>query len=85
MFNYQGLIVSGSNPIFEKGKWIRVYESEQSKLIDFKEKYIYHLGTDTQEIVINNYQFKDYLEIPQGRLSKKIDSCIINYLNNTKI
>lgn len=85
MFDYHGFIVSGSNPIFEKGKWIRVYESEQAKSVIFKEKYIYHLGTDTQEILINNYKFRDYLEIPQGKLSKNIDSCIINYLNNTKV
>ena len=85
MFNYQGLTVSGSNPIFENGTWIRVYESKQAKLIEFKEKYLYHLGTDSQEILINNCKFRDFLEIPQGRLSKNIDSCIINYLNNTKV
>lgn len=85
MFNYQGLTVSGSNPIFENGTWIRVYESEQAKLINFKEKYLYHLGTDSQEIIVNNCKFRDFLEIPQGKLSKNIDSCIINYLNNTKI
>lgn len=82
MFNYHGLIVSGSNPVFENGHWIRVYESQEAKLVEFKEKYIYHLGTDNQEILINNFHFRDYLEIPNGRLSDKIDSCIINHLNN---
>lgn len=81
MFNYHGLIVSGSNPVFEDGHWIRVYESNEAKLVEFKEKYIYHLGTDNQQILINNYQFRDYLEIPNGSLSCKIDTCIINYLN----
>ena len=85
MFNYQGLTVSGSNPIFENGTWIRVYESKQAKLIEFKEKYLYHLGTDSQEVLINNCKFRDFLEIPQGRLSENIDSCIINYLNNTNV
>ena len=43
MFNYHGLIVSGSNPVLEDGHWIRVYQSKEAKLIDFNEKYIYHL------------------------------------------
>ena len=51
-------------------------------LINFKEKYLYHLGTDSQEILINNCKFRDFLEISQGKLSENIDSCIINYLNN---
>lgn len=82
MFNYHGLIVSGSNPVLEDGHWIRVYESKGAKLVDFNEKYIYHLGTDNQHILINNYNFRDYLEIPNGSLSDKIDLCIINHLNN---
>ena len=82
MFNYHGLIVSGSNPVLEDGHWIRVYESQEAKLVEFKEKYIYHLGTDNQQIVANNCQFSDYLEIPNGNLSSKIDSCIVRYLND---
>lgn len=82
MFNFHGVLVSGSNPVFEDGHWIRVYESTQAKTIDFREKYIFHLGTNNQEIIINNSFFRDYLEIPLGRLSNKIDNYIINHLNS---
>lgn len=82
MYSYQGLIVSGSNPVFEDNKWIRVYESKKAKLIDFKEKYMYHLGTDNQEILINNCLFRDYLEISRGPLSNMIDNCILCHLNS---
>lgn len=81
MFNYRGLILSGSNPVFENEHWIRVYESQEAKQVEFKEKYIYHLGTNNQQIEINDYQFRDYLEIPHGGLSTNIDTCIINHLN----
>ena len=83
MYSYQGLIVSGSNLVFEDSRWIRVYESKKAKLIDFKEKYIYHFGTDNQEILISNCLFRDYLEISStDPLSNKIDSCILSHLNN---
>jgi hypothetical protein len=55
LFNYKNIIVSGSTPVYENNKWIRVYESKYKSeyKVKNKNKYIYHLGTDKLKIINN--------------------------------
>lgn len=85
MYNYNNIIVSGSTPILEDKKWIRVYESKYAiKIKHYKKKYIYHLATTNLNIPIQSHIFRDFMEYKEKKITNEIDSIVLEHLNNNK-
>lgn len=83
MYLYNNILVSGSHLVKENNKWIRVSDSNLSKLINLKEKYIYCLTTSKGIIKINDTVFKDFSESDNFKLNHHINNEILKKLNNT--
>lgn len=64
LYNYKDVIVSGNHYVREDNKWLKVKDSEISKLIHKPENvdYLYSLWTNNHRILINNIEFADYEE-----------------------
>lgn len=73
VYNYNGIIVSGSNSVIENNKWIRVYQSKQAKKVFFKEKYVYHISTNNNQILVDNIIFGDFQENSNLKLNTFVD------------
>lgn len=85
MYNYHGVIVSGSHSVFEDNQWKRIRDTKDAKPINYKKPYIYCLETTSGEININNIRFKDYYESPNRKLQHKYYSLFKNYINKKSI
>ena len=81
LYNYKGIILSGTQPVYENYKWIRVYQSDISYQIDIDDEYIYHIITDKNIIKINNILFTDFSETHNKTINNNIDKIIENHLN----
>jgi len=81
LYNYKGIIVSGSQAVFENYKWIRVYQSHIAYEVDVEDEYIYHIITDKNIIKINNILFTDFSETHNKTINNNIDKIIENHLN----
>ena len=83
--NYNSITVSGSQAVFEDGKWIRVHQSKYSRLITYKRIFVYHVITDSNLLESDGIRFTDYMESNDLKLNDKIDNLVTKYLNKTKI
>lgn len=94
MYNYFGVIVSGSHLVYESGinKWIRVEESKYSKRIKkYNKSYIYSLITSNAKIPVissipntinEDIVFADWYEISDEKIKTKIQDMTLSILNN---
>ena len=82
LYNYKGIILSGTQAVYENYKWIRVYQSDISYEIDIDDEYIYHIITDKNIIKINNILFTDFSETHNKTINNNIDKIIENHLND---
>ena len=63
IYNYNGIICSGNNIIYENGIWIRVYQSLVSIQIEnHNYEKIYNTVNKEGVITINGYLFRDFME-----------------------
>jgi hypothetical protein len=85
MYNYKGIIVSGSHLVKENNNWLRVCDSNLSFPVKFPDKYIYCLTTSKGIIPIKSIIFKDFSESDNYRLNHNINDIILQELNQTKI
>ena len=62
MYKLDNIIVSGSHMVFcDSIGWIKVEEHPNAKLINnYRQPFIYCLGTDNKRIFINNTKFLDW-------------------------
>ena len=68
LYEYKGIIVSGTLLVREGNIWLRIYQSKYSKLVKplNKEKILYHIVCDGHKCVLdNNIITRDYLEIEE--------------------
>ena len=63
LHDYKGIKVSGSHMVNENNKWIRVADSEYSKVVDDNEHTVYVFGSENRRIVIDDILFTDYFEV----------------------
>jgi len=81
MFNLNGIIVSGSHPVFYKNKWILVCQHPDRKYIsNYIEPIIYCLNTTSKLIEINEMFFSDWDEVFEEEAIQ-----LIEQLNNKQI
>ena len=82
LYNYNGIICSGNNIIYENGLWIRVYQSSVSIQI---ENHIYDkiYNTVNKEgvITINGYTFRDFMETDNSDIHNWLHDMDIYLLN----
>lgn len=84
LYRYKNnIIVSGGQIVKENNKWICVYQSKYSSLIE-KPEYdtIYHINTISNTITINDILFTDFMEITDKMSNQQIDSLNLSKLNN---
>ena len=84
MFNYKGIIVSGSHLVYENNSWIRVEDSEHSFKIVYSDNFIYCLSTTKGFIRINEITFKDFAESNNKILNQIINQITLDKLNKNK-
>jgi hypothetical protein len=77
IFTLNDIIVSGNHSIYHtKLGWIRVDEHPESiPLVNYDERYIYCLNTDSKTIRINNMIFSDWDELDDNDLEKIGKKC----------
>ena len=81
LYNYNKIIVSGNHLILENNIWKRIEDCDNSERI-YKSCPLRCLITDTHHIYINNYKFKDYLEIDDKDILQQINYAILKKCNN---
>lgn len=81
MYNYGGVIVSGSHLVYED-KWIRVEDSKRAKPVTYQDDYIYCLNTSYHKINSKGYTFSDYFETSDHKICYLQNQLIIRNLNN---
>jgi len=86
LYEYKGIQVSGSHMVFEDGKWLRVEDSELSKLITKDDTIVYVFGSENRRIVIDDVVFTDYFEVTEQEKLKQIgNSYFTNWKKDAKI
>jgi hypothetical protein len=80
LYDYKNIILSGSTPVYENNKVIRVYQSEHAKIINTSNEFIYNITTNTGKIPLSELIFLDFNEIND----KKIDNFITDITINVK-
>ena len=81
--NNTSVVLSGSQLVLENGIWINVFNSSNSiKILKYPKKYFYNLITYDNLLEINNTMFRDYLEVGDININKKIDTFVETYLNS---
>ena len=84
LFEYKGIIVSGSHLIFENDRWIRVCNSKISK--EFKKNSnLVCLITSEHKIYINDLIFSDYKETDDVDINTLINNAVYEACNNRNI
>ena len=86
MYKYEGLVVSGSQLVYDTScRWTRIYRCKSAKRINknrYNRRFIYNLFTDEGDLTINNISFNDYLETHNSEKIKQIDSYMQSKLRN---
>jgi hypothetical protein len=85
MYDYDGVIVSGSHYVSENNKWITVKDSNISKSINYNSRTLYNICTSNFRININNIQFMDYDEHDDFNEYEIFNNRVLNKINNTCI
>jgi hypothetical protein len=92
MFDYKGVLVSGSHLVWENHKWISVNCSDKAHTTEYDGERLYSLRTTSREIFAKGTSgevvlFKDWEEIPSGddTLDAKWDILVQELLGNTSI
>jgi len=76
MYRLKNVVVSESHIVRYSGEWIRVSKHPDSKeVLDYSEKYLYCLNTDTKILKINGIIFTDWDEIYGVNLDKILVYC----------
>jgi hypothetical protein len=72
--------------VLEDGVWLRVEDSELSKLITKDDTIVYVFGSENRRIVIDDVVFTDYFEVNEQEKLKQIgDSYFTNWKKDAKI
>jgi hypothetical protein len=62
LYNYNDIICSGNNLVFENNRWVRVSDTNATKYIGNHNNILYHIIDIDGIIQFNNYRFRDFLE-----------------------
>lgn len=74
--------VSGSQAVYEEGKWIRVHQSKYASKYTSKSP-IYHVVTTSGFLTLHNTRFTDYYECKDDNINTLIDNLVTENLNKS--
>ena len=63
LYNYEGVLVSGSHAVKEDGFWTRVAFSNKAKLTDTTPDVLYSLSCENHKMIIKGITFSDFDEV----------------------
>lgn len=63
LYDYNGVMVSGSHAVYEDGVWIRVRDSKEAVKIDIGTVPVYTINNVNHRLLINGITFADYGEV----------------------
>ena len=82
IYNYNGIICSGNNIIFENGLWIRVYQSLHAIIIlNHNYEKIYNTITKNGICLVNGIKFRDFIETDNIDIHAWLHDMDIHLLN----
>ncbi len=67
MYDYKGVLVTGSHAVYEDGKWVRVKDSREGILTDIKCRVVFSFSCKNHIIFSDDIQFADYDEIDNAQ------------------
>ena len=79
IFDYEGVLVSGSHLVKEGGKWLRVRDSDLATPHSDEEHKVYVLGTENHVIEIQGITFSDYFEAHTQELLLKHQDMFMDF------
>lgn len=85
MYDYKGVIVSGSHYVNQNDKWIKVMDALSAKPLRYNGQTLYNICTSDFRININNIQFMDYDEHDYIDEYEIFNNRVLNKINNTCI
>jgi hypothetical protein len=80
-YDYDNMIVTGNQLVYEEGQWIRVYESYKSKKIENEEKLVYNVICIEGILKLNGILLRDFLETHNEEIQYELLKELDNYHN----
>jgi hypothetical protein len=80
-YDYNGIVVTGNQLVYENNRWIRVYKSEMATLSIEQTKLIYNVVTIDGIININGVLCRDFLETQDEDINLELLRQLDNYHN----
>lgn len=62
LFNYRGVLVSGSHAVLEDGRWVRVGASKQAQFVAPHAPALFCFSCEQHRVFVNGVTFADYDE-----------------------
>jgi hypothetical protein len=82
IYNYNGILCSGNNIVYESGLWIRVYQSPIAIITkDNNYELIYNTITNNGIYTIKGYNFRDFMETDNNEVHDWLHKMDIKLLN----
>jgi len=81
IYKYKNIKAHGDNIIYLNGQWIKLKNHKLSRKIKYNHKYLYHICTEDNIIIIKDQIFRDYEEVSDLKTNKKCDKLVIDFLN----
>ena len=85
IYDYDGVLVTGSHAVLEDGKWVRVEFSQKAVEVDENVDFVYNLSNELHLIEIAGVCFADYEETDNFSLSDEDSLALMNSRLNKNI
>ena len=80
IYNYKGIICTGSMIVYENKKWIPVFMSTNAIKVNKRPKYMYNIFTRNNTFIVDNIKFRDFEQTNNTKINSIIDADIQKYL-----
>jgi hypothetical protein len=70
-YEYEGMIMTGNQLVFDDGKWYRVYENKNSKRVEYRGR-IYNVISINGSIVCNGVIMRDFMETHNEEVQEEL-------------
>jgi hypothetical protein len=82
IYNYNGILCSGNNIVYENNLWIRVYQSPNALILDNNDyTHIYNTITVNGIIEIDGFKFRDFTDCNNNDINNWLHNMDIELLN----
>ena len=85
MFNYKGVIISGSTLVYENGIWLRIHQTKDAKPVDHVDIVYNVISNSNNNITVQsnfgNIVCKDFIESSDDSINDEIDKVVQSSIN----